>query len=83
MIKLAGADTIVSAVLSMFLAMCLNPEVQDKAQKQLDNVTGGRLPIYSDRPQLPYIVSSCLVLRFACRVSHQVFMYCRTAYVMR
>lgn len=63
MIKLAGADTIVSAVLSMFLAMCLNPEVQDKAQKQLDNVTGGRLPIYSDRPQLPYIVSSCLILR--------------------
>jgi hypothetical protein len=35
--------------------MALYPEVQKKAQAELDRVLGGRLPEYNDRPQLPYI----------------------------
>lgn len=35
--------------------MCLYPEVQKKAQAELDQVLGARLPDFSDRPSLPYI----------------------------
>lgn len=36
--------------------MALYPEVQRKAQVELDSVVeAGRLPNYSDRPKLPYI----------------------------
>lgn len=36
--------------------MAMHPEIQRKAQKQLDDVIGdGRLPLFSDRPKLPYI----------------------------
>jgi hypothetical protein len=36
------------------------PEVQAKAQTEVDKVTGGsRLPKSSDRAQLPYIVAVC------------------------
>lgn len=35
--------------------MCLYPEVQRKAQAELDQVLGGRLPEFSDRASLPYI----------------------------
>ncbi|KXN92110.1 O-methylsterigmatocystin oxidoreductase [Leucoagaricus sp. SymC.cos] len=52
---LAGADTTVSTVLSFFLAMCLYPDVQKKAQSELDQVLNGRLPEFNDRPSLPYI----------------------------
>jgi cytochrome P450 len=52
----AGADTIVSSIGSFFLAMTLNPEVQRKAQEELDRVVGtDRVPNFSDRPYLPYI----------------------------
>ncbi|KXN81911.1 O-methylsterigmatocystin oxidoreductase [Leucoagaricus sp. SymC.cos] len=51
----AGADTTVSTVLSFFLAMCLYPDVQKKAQSELDQVLNGRLPEFNDRPSLPYI----------------------------
>ncbi|KAF9548281.1 cytochrome P450 [Agrocybe pediades] len=45
-----GADT------SFFLAMALYPEVQKKAQAELDRVVGpNRLPDFSDRRDLPYI----------------------------
>jgi hypothetical protein len=38
------------------LAVVLHPEVQAKAQKELDNVLGnGRLPDFCDRKSLPYI----------------------------
>lgn len=39
----------------MFLAMVVYPEVLRKAQKELDDVLGDRLPDFSDRPALPYI----------------------------
>ena len=40
--------------------MLLNPEVQAKAQDELDRVIGpNRLPEFSDRPDLPYIRAIC------------------------
>ncbi|TFY73854.1 hypothetical protein EWM64_g10158 [Hericium alpestre] len=56
----AGADTTVSALLSFFLAMSLHPEIQVRAQQEIDAVTGGqRLPQFSDRSAFPYI--GCIV----------------------
>ncbi|OSX64689.1 hypothetical protein POSPLADRAFT_1134235 [Postia placenta MAD-698-R-SB12] len=52
----AAADTSVSAIESFFLIMTLYPEVQNKAQVELDSVVeAGRLPDYGDRDKLPYI----------------------------
>ncbi|KAF5354009.1 hypothetical protein D9756_007056 [Leucocoprinus leucothites] len=50
-----GADTTVSTIQSYFMAMSLYPEVQKKAQEELDRVLGNRLPEFDDRPNLPYI----------------------------
>ncbi|KAJ7202043.1 cytochrome P450 [Mycena pura] len=51
-----GTDTTVSAISSFFLAMAMYPEVQSRAQAEVDKVvTGGRLPRLSDRPNLPYV----------------------------
>jgi len=51
-----GADTTVSSVQTLFLAMTLYPEVQKKAQAEIDAVVGpNRLPDFHDRPSLPYI----------------------------
>jgi cytochrome P450 len=35
--------------------MVLNPDVQAKAQAELDTLVGNRLPEFSDKPSLPYI----------------------------
>ncbi|KAF5354109.1 hypothetical protein D9756_007313 [Leucocoprinus leucothites] len=51
----AGADTTVSSVQSFFMAMCLYPDIQKRAQAELDAVLKGRLPEFTDRPVLPYI----------------------------
>ncbi|KAF9260418.1 cytochrome P450 [Marasmius fiardii PR-910] len=51
----AGADTTVSAVLSFILAMVVYPEVQARAQRELEEVIGSRLPEFNDRGNLPYI----------------------------
>ena len=41
---------------TLFLAMALHPEVQKKAQTEIDTVVGPkRLPDFHDRPSLPYI----------------------------
>lgn len=54
----------VSALGTFILAMLLHPEVQRRAQEQLDTVVGsGRLPDLSDRPSLPFIdaiLNECL-----------------------
>ncbi|KAJ3787492.1 cytochrome P450 [Lentinula aff. detonsa] len=51
-----GADTTVSAIYSFFKAMALYPEVQAKAQAELDAVVGNdRLPSFEDRDHLPYM----------------------------
>jgi hypothetical protein len=45
-----------SAVQSFLLAMAMYPEVQKKAQEELDAIVGReRLPDFSDRDALPYI----------------------------
>ncbi|KAK7745701.1 hypothetical protein SLS62_009667 [Diatrype stigma] len=52
----AGADTTVSAVACFFLAMTVYPEVQRKAQEEIDRVVGrDRLPTMADRQDLPYV----------------------------
>ncbi|KAI0062677.1 cytochrome P450 [Artomyces pyxidatus] len=59
-IYLAGADTTVSAILTLLLALILYPDVQRKAQAELDAFTGGkRLPNYEDRAGLPYVEALC------------------------
>jgi cytochrome P450 len=56
----AGADTTVSSMYSFFLALVLYPEVQRRAQAELDDVVGrDRLPTFDDRPRLPYIEALC------------------------
>jgi len=60
----AGADTTVSTLSTFILAMMKHPEVQTKAQLELDRVLGsGRLPSFGDEASLPYIsaiVKECL-----------------------
>jgi len=51
----AGADTTVSALDSFFFAMAVHPEIQKKAQYQIDAVIGSRLPEFEDRSSLPYV----------------------------
>ncbi|KAF4436303.1 O-methylsterigmatocystin oxidoreductase [Fusarium acutatum] len=52
----AGADTTVSSISLFFLAMILYPDVQKKAQEEIDGVIGNaRLPNCSDRQSLPYV----------------------------
>ncbi|KAJ6502263.1 cytochrome P450 [Mycena sanguinolenta] len=51
-----GSDTTACAMYTFFLQMALHPEVQAKAQAELDAVVGNhRLPSYDDRESLPYI----------------------------
>ncbi|KAJ6559130.1 cytochrome P450 [Mycena vulgaris] len=53
MIQEVAATT--SAVGSFFIAMAIYPEVQQKAQNEIDTVIGtNRLPEFEDRPSLPY-----------------------------
>ena len=41
---------------ALFLAMALYPEVQKKAQAEIDAVIGpNRFPDFQDRPSLPYV----------------------------
>lgn len=54
--------------------MVLHPEVQKKAQAEIDKVIGtDHLPTLEDRPDLPYI--ECVV--------KEVFRYARQAYTRR
>ena len=46
----------VSAIHSFYLAMTLYPEVQRKAQEEVDRVIGSdRLPTLADQSSLPYV----------------------------
>lgn len=50
----------VSANYSFFLAMTLSPDIQKKAQVEIDSVVGhDRLPSFADRTSLPYIEAIC------------------------
>ncbi|EJD46096.1 cytochrome P450 [Auricularia subglabra TFB-10046 SS5] len=51
-----GADTVVSALTTFFLAMTLHPDVERKAHVELDAVVGhGCLPTCQDLSSLPYL----------------------------
>ena len=51
-----GTDTITASIAVFFLAMTLYPEVQKKAQREIDDVIGkDRLPCLADRDKLPYL----------------------------
>ncbi|KIP12381.1 hypothetical protein PHLGIDRAFT_124262 [Phlebiopsis gigantea 11061_1 CR5-6] len=54
----AGTDTTDGALTTFILAMVLYPEVQKKAQAEIDRVIGrDRLPEFADRDSLPYITA--------------------------
>ncbi|KAG5221036.1 cytochrome P450 [Salix suchowensis] len=53
--NLGGNDTTICTLRVFMLAMVLHPEVQRKAQEELDAVIGDRLPTFEDREQLPYV----------------------------
>ncbi|KAG6899211.1 hypothetical protein C0993_012226 [Termitomyces sp. T159_Od127] len=61
-----GTDTTTAALTVFVLAMVLNPEVQKKAQEELDSVLGpGLFPTLQDRSRLPYMEALLLeILRF-------------------
>lgn len=51
-----GVESTQSTILVFLLAMVLYPEVQTRAQEEIDRVVGSdRLPDFSDRPKLPYV----------------------------
>lgn len=55
-IFIAGGNTTWSTITVSILNMLVNPEVQKKAQDELDSVIGrDRLPNLADRPSLPYM----------------------------
>ncbi|KZT39057.1 cytochrome P450 [Sistotremastrum suecicum HHB10207 ss-3] len=55
-IYIAGADTTVSTIDTFIVAMLTYPEIQKRAQKDLDNLLHGeRLPTFEDRDQLPFL----------------------------
>ncbi|CAG8622274.1 5336_t:CDS:2, partial [Cetraspora pellucida] len=52
----AGTDTISASLTWIVAVLANNPEVQSKAQQELDRVIGhSRLPEVSDEPNIPYI----------------------------
>ncbi|KAG8213046.1 cytochrome P450 [Butyriboletus roseoflavus] len=52
----AGAETTASTLQCFMFAMLQHPEVQERAQAEIDMVVGtNRLPNFDDRPNLPYI----------------------------
>lgn len=52
----AGSDTTISIISSFVLAMILFPEVQRRAQAEIDTAVGSfRFPSFADRGALPYV----------------------------
>ena len=52
----AGAETTSRVMVWWMLAMVAYPDVQQRAQEELDSVVGRtRIPTFSDLPHLPYI----------------------------
>ncbi|KAF2634830.1 cytochrome P450 [Massarina eburnea CBS 473.64] len=60
-IYLAGSETTVSSLQAFFVAMMLYPDVQKKAQEELDRVIGSeRLANSTDKNNLPYIEATVM-----------------------
>ncbi|EAU83268.1 cytochrome P450 [Coprinopsis cinerea okayama7 len=53
---LAGFETVISAARAFVLAMILHPEIQKKAQEEIERVVEeGRMPDFRDRSKLVYV----------------------------
>ncbi|TFL04704.1 cytochrome P450 [Pterulicium gracile] len=50
-----GSAASVSALRTFFLIMVLHPEIQAKAQAEIDSIVRGRLPTFADMDALPYV----------------------------
>ncbi|KIJ48489.1 hypothetical protein M422DRAFT_162762 [Sphaerobolus stellatus SS14] len=55
----AGAGTSLGGLLTILLTLLLFPDVQKKAQAEIDEVIGDRLPTLEDREALPYLNAFC------------------------
>ncbi|KAF9560813.1 putative CyP450 monooxygenase [Agrocybe pediades] len=66
-VYLAGSDTSAAVIRSWFLAMAHHPDIQRKAQAEVERVVGdSRLPDFEDRPAMPYVEAMLLeVMRWA------------------
>ncbi|KAJ7890192.1 cytochrome P450 [Mycena olivaceomarginata] len=54
----AGIQTPLATLRTFALAMLLHPEIQERAQSEIDSVVGcDRLPTFDDKPALPYITA--------------------------
>ncbi|KAF8134340.1 cytochrome P450 [Boletus edulis] len=64
--NLGGSDTTPSMLLAFFRAMTMYPEVQKKAQAEVDSIVrDDRLPAMKDRDALPYVNAICMeILRW-------------------
>jgi cytochrome P450 len=55
---LAASETTVASVMTFILAMLKYPEIQRKAQAEVDSIVGSdRLPDFSDRENMPYLTA--------------------------
>ena len=53
-------DQIKTSIMSILLALLLHPDVQRKAQEEIDRVIGkDTLPTFSDMDSLPYVKALC------------------------
>lgn len=59
---MAGSETTSKSLGFGFLYMLLYPEVQKKAQEEIDRVVGSRLPTLNDRPKY---VCNCQIIPFS------------------
>ncbi|KAH7320333.1 cytochrome P450 [Rhizoctonia solani] len=55
----AGSDTSVTVLRALIIAMAMHPEIQAKAQAEIDSVIGLRLPELADQDSLPYV--QCII----------------------
>ncbi|KAF8625969.1 hypothetical protein AX17_006694 [Amanita inopinata Kibby_2008] len=59
-VYIAGVETTTSVATTFFMAMALHPDVQRKAQEEIDQVVGtNRLPTFEDRESMPYVEAIC------------------------
>lgn len=52
-----GSNTSLSALASFFLVMLKHPEIQNKAQAEIDQVLKGSLPTFENQESLPYVTA--------------------------
>ncbi|KAJ5810401.1 cytochrome P450 [Penicillium pulvis] len=55
MVVMAAADTSQMSTWSFLEAMLQFPDVQKKAQKEIDDVVGDRIPVFEDLDSIPYV----------------------------